>query len=84
MFEIKNKSRSPVQLLIRSLTAPQQFTLLNIPGIGLGKNTVLLEDERLVEDIAKRLEKKGLISTRYIPNASVKQVLQNKRVENGD
>jgi hypothetical protein len=67
MLEIKNKNKFPVQLVIRSRTAPRSFTVLNIPGIGCGKNIYHLEDERATEYI-DRAEKDGLISTRYIPN----------------
>jgi hypothetical protein len=41
--------------------------VLNIPGVGCGKNIYLLEDERATEYI-DRAEKDGLISTRHIPN----------------
>lgn len=67
MLEIKNKQKFPVQLVIRSRTAPRSFTVLNIPGIGCEKNIYLLEDERATEYI-DRAEKDGLISTRHIPN----------------
>jgi hypothetical protein len=67
MLEIKNKQKFPVQLVIRSRTAPRSFTTLNIPGVGSGKNIYLLEDERATEYI-DRAEKNGLISTRHIPN----------------
>lgn len=67
MIEIKNKSRSPVQLVVRSRTASKAFTTLNIPGVGAGKNIYLLEDERSTEYI-ERAEKLGLISTRHISN----------------
>ena len=67
MIEIRNKSKSPVQLLVRSRTAPKAFTTLIVPGIGAGKNIVHLEDERMTE-VVERVEKMGLISTRYIPN----------------
>ncbi len=73
MIEIKNKLRSPVQVLVRSKKAPKAFTTLIIPGIGAGKNTRTIADE-LVTDVIERVEKMGLISTRYIPN----------RVEKGD
>jgi hypothetical protein len=75
MIEVKNKGRSPVQLTIRSKKAPRAFTTLNIPGIGNQKNVILLEDERVIPEIIERVEKLGLISTRYVPN---------KRVEKGD
>jgi hypothetical protein len=67
MLEIKNKNKFPVQLIIRSRTAPRSFTVLNIPGIGKGKNIYFLDDERKTEYIDKA-EKDGLISTRHIPN----------------
>jgi hypothetical protein len=65
MIEIKNKMKSPVQLVIRSRKAPKAFTTLNIPGLGAGKNTYYLEDERNTEYV-ERAEKMGLISTRYL------------------
>jgi hypothetical protein len=65
MIEIKNKMKSPVQLVIRSRKAPKAFTTLNIPGLGSGKNTYYLEDERNTEYV-ERAEKMGLISTRYL------------------
>lgn len=74
MIEIRNKQKSPVQILVRSRKAPAAFTTLNIPGIGQGKNVICIEDERATE-IIDRVEKMGLISTRYIPN---------KRVDKGE
>lgn len=65
MIEIKNKTKGPVQLLIRSRRSPRSFTTLNIPGIGAGNNRFLLEDERNTEYV-ERAEQMGLISTRYI------------------
>jgi len=67
MIEVRNKSRSPVQLIVRSRKAPRAFTTLNLPGVGAKNNVCLLEDEKVTEYI-DRLEQKGLISTRYIPN----------------
>lgn len=65
MIEIKNRTKSPVQILIRSRKSPKSFTTLNVPGIGAGSNTYLLEDERSTEYV-ERAEKMGLISTRHI------------------
>lgn len=65
MIEIKNKTKGPVQVLIRSRKSPKSFTTLNIPGIGSGKNTYLMEDERNTEYV-DRAEKLGLISTRHL------------------
>jgi hypothetical protein len=72
MIEIKNKQKSPVQLIVRSRTAPRAFTTLIIPGIGKGKNIRLIDDE-LKTDIIDRVEKMGLISTRYIPNSEIRK-----------
>ncbi len=70
MIEIKNKSRSPVQLVVRSRKAPRAFTTLIVPGIGKQKNIRLIEDE-LVTEYISRVEKMGLIETRYVPNSEV-------------
>ncbi len=67
MLEIKNRNKFPVQLVVRSRKTPNSFTTLNVPGIGAGKNTYYLEDERTTEYV-DRAEKQGLISTRHIPN----------------
>lgn len=65
MIEIKNKTRGPIQVLIRSRKSPKSFTTLNIPGVGSGRNTYLMEDERNTEYV-DRAEKLGLISTRHL------------------
>ena len=67
MIEIKNKQRGPVQILVRSKTAPRQLTTLIVPGIGKGNNVRYIDDE-MTTDVVERVEKMGLISTRYIPN----------------
>ena len=67
MIEVKNKGKSPVQLIVRSRKATNQFTTLIIPGIGAGNNTRVIEDERAT-DYIERVEKMGLITTRYLPN----------------
>jgi hypothetical protein len=69
MIEVKNKTKSPVQLIVRSKTAPKAFTTLIIPGIGANSNVRLIEDEMATEYI-ERVEKMGLISTKYIPNTT--------------
>jgi hypothetical protein len=71
MLEIKNKQKFPVQILVRSRTAPRAFTCLNIPGVGGGKNVYYLEDEKNT-DYVERAEKDGLISVRHIPNKTKK------------
>ncbi len=72
MIEIRNKQKSPVQILVRSRTAPRAFTTLIIPGIGKQHNVRLIEDEQKT-DIIERVEKMGLISTRYIPNSEIRK-----------
>ena len=67
MIEIKNKSRSPVQLVVRSRRSPRDFTTLIIPGVGKGHNVRYIPDE-LVTDVIERVERMGLISTRYVPS----------------
>ena len=67
MLEIKNKQKFPVQIIVRSKKSPREITVLNIPGIGKGKNVCLLEDERAT-DYIERAKQDGLISTRTIPN----------------
>lgn len=67
MLEIKNNQKHPIQLVVISREGTRQFTTLNIPGVGKGKNIYFLEDERTTDyiDIAV---KKGYISVRHIPN----------------
>lgn len=65
MIEIKNKTRGPIQLVVRSRLTPRSFTTLNIPGVGAGNNVFILEDERNTEYV-ERAEQLGLISTRHI------------------
>lgn len=67
MIEIRNTKKSPVQVLVRSKKAPRQFTTLIIPGIGKGHNVKYISDEART-DVIERVEKMGLITTRYIPN----------------
>lgn len=72
MIEITNKLKSPVQVIVRSRTAPRQFTTLNIPGVGKKQNVRRIEDEAHTEYI-DRLVKDGLISTTYIPNQEIRK-----------
>lgn len=72
MIEIKNRRKSPVQVIIRSRKAPKSFTTLIIPGIGKSKNVKYIEDELHTEYI-DRVERMGLISTRYIPNNEIRK-----------
>lgn len=65
MIEIKNRTKGPIQILIRSRKSPKSFTTLNVPGMGAGNNVYLLEDERNTEYVA-RAEQMGLISTRHL------------------
>ncbi len=72
MIEIKNKTPAPIQLVVRSRrevpgSGSKAFTTLIIPGIGKGKHTYYLEDERHTEYI-DRLEKLGYITTKRVPD----------------
>jgi hypothetical protein len=67
MIKITNLKKFPVQLIIKSKKRTRQFTVLNIPALGKGKNVFFLEDERHTEYI-DRAEKDGLITTRRISN----------------
>ena len=67
MIEITNLCKYPVQVLIKSKQKVNSFATLNIPGIGSKKNIYHLEDERSTAYI-ERVEKMGLIKTRYVPN----------------
>lgn len=73
MLEITNKNKFPVQVMVRSRTATRAFTTLLIPGIGAGKNVVLIEDE-LSTPVLERVEKEfGFVTTRHIPNKFAKK-----------
>jgi hypothetical protein len=65
VLEITNRNKFPLQLVVKSRKAPRTFTVLNIPGIGSGKNIFLLEEERSTDYIL-RAEKKGLITTKIL------------------
>lgn len=67
MYEVTNKQRGPVQLLIRSRRgpSPREFTVLNLCGIGKGNNIRLVEDE-LMTDYIWQAEREKLVSVRYI------------------
>ncbi len=73
MIEIKNKTRGPVQVLVKSATAPRAFTTLIVAGIGAGFNVVNITDEQAIPEILERLEKIEMISTRYVPNARIEK-----------
>ena len=65
MIEIKNLTKGPVQLVVRSKKSPRSFTTLIIPGVGAGKNVFLLEDERKTEYV-DRIEAMKLIKVRQL------------------
>jgi len=70
MIEIKNKTRAPIQLVVRSRvgvpgSGSRAFTTLIIPGIGKGRHTYYLEDERSTEYV-DRIEKMGFITTKKV------------------
>ena len=65
MWKITNKTRGPVQLMIKSTNQPRAMTAWNIPGIGSGKNTVYLKDE-LKTPYVDWAEGEKLIAQQYI------------------
>ncbi len=66
MIEITNKTRGPVQLVVRTGAGKgRNFTVLNIPGIGANQNVRYLEDERHTPYIDEA-ERKGFIKTRKV------------------
>ena len=67
MWKITNKTRGPVQLMIRSRRVPKGMTAWNIPGMGAGKNVVYLEDE-LKTSYVDWAESEKLIAQQYIPD----------------
>jgi hypothetical protein len=67
MIEITNKKKHSVQLVVRCKKAPRSFTVLNVCGVGAGKNVTYIEDERHTEYV-DRAVKMGLISTRTVSN----------------
>lgn len=68
MYRITNKNKSPVQLVIKSKKhGPREFTVLNIPGVGKGKNIYFLEDERMTEYV-ERAKNDKLILIDYVKN----------------
>lgn len=67
MLEIRNKLKSPIQIIVRSTTKPRALATLNIPGVGSGKNICWIEDERHTEYI-DRLKDKKLISVERVLN----------------
>ncbi len=71
MFEIRNKTAGPIQLIIRSRDSyspmvPRKhsaaFTCLNIYGF----KTILLEDEQVIDKYLKHNEKLGYLSHKVI------------------
>ena len=79
MLEITNRTKSPIQILVKSkqgayirkteslVDTNRAFKSINIPGIGSGKNQIVIEDEKITEYI-KRLEKDKLIYVRKVPS----------------
>lgn len=72
MIEITNVTRGPVQVLIKTGPGrPKGLAVLNIPGIGAGKNVVELADERHTEYVDQS-EQAGLIKQKRINKKAVK------------
>jgi hypothetical protein len=61
MIEVKNKTRHPVQVMVRATRQNHAFHTTVIPGIGKGKNVRRWPEELITEQI-RRLEKEGLLA----------------------
>ena len=72
MIEIRNKTRSPIPIMVKSRKAPRSFTTLTIPGMGADANVVLIPDEKWTDEIS-RLEEKKMISVRRISNNQIRE-----------
>lgn len=74
MIEIRNKTKGPVQLIVRALSENREhvkeFTTLNIPG----HKTVLLSDERVVKEYLDRNQRWGLLSAKYVAPDNTVQI----------
>ena len=57
MIKITNITKSPVQVIIKSGRS-NDLNVLNIPGMGKGKNTYFLEDERWTHYIDEAEDRK--------------------------
>ena len=74
MIEITNKTKGPIQLVVKSMSPDRKgkaIAVVNVPGIGSGNNIYLLEDERHT-DYIDRAEKAGFITQRRIKKGSNK------------
>lgn len=74
MYEVTNKHRGPVQLILRSRRgpSPREFTVKNLCGVGKGNNTYSIEDE-LMTDYIWQAEREKLITVNYIDENSLKE-----------
>lgn len=72
MYEVVNRSKGPVQLIVRSKKTPNSFTTLNVPGIGAKKNKVYITDEqytKYLDWIKGQKQESGVsVDVNYIPN----------------
>lgn len=71
MLELTNRTKGPLQVMVRSRRKVDTFTTLTIPGVGSGKNVVLIEDERITENI-ERLRRDKLLVYTYIEDVITK------------
>jgi hypothetical protein len=65
MIEITNMQKSPIQLIIKSSRALNSYDTIDIPGIGLGQNKIIIA-EHLHTEYIDRAEKSGYIKQRIL------------------
>lgn len=65
MIEITNLKRSPLQLIVKSKRTTNSYSVINLPGIGKGKNKILIEDNLHTQYIDDA-ERSGYIKQRVL------------------
>ena len=73
MYEITNREKGPVQLVIKSKTRPHAMVCLNIPGLGSDKNVYHLQDELMTEYVERAEKKYKKVTVRYIPDREIQK-----------
>jgi hypothetical protein len=65
MIEITNPHKTPIQIIVRSSRAANEMTVVNVPGVGKGKNKILIEDH-IHTPYIDEAEKSGYITQRIL------------------
>ena len=65
MIEITNPHKTPIQIIVRSDRAANELAVVNVPGVGNGKNKILIEDH-IHTPYIDEAEKSGYITQRIL------------------